>query len=196
MAAGDVPDCRAMFSQNPHAYLEEFWHAMFCEYCGSVDAKGGSMLQQETGKACASTCPGWARACQVIPWVAQIIVAVILAQTLFFKFTYAPETQVIFASRGGRPAATTVGMVELVCVILLLIPRTAAIGALLALLTISGAIYTHLSSLGIQIEDPVTHEKDGGLLFGLAVAVAIGALVVLAFRWRQLPYVGRMLARG
>jgi uncharacterized membrane protein YphA (DoxX/SURF4 family) len=154
----------------------------------------------ETGKASNSTaahaCPGWGRACQVIPWAAQIIVAVILAQTLFFKFTYAPETQVIFASRGGRPAATAVGTVELICAILLLIPRTAALGALLALLTISGAIFTHLTSLGIQIEDPVTHEKDGGLLFGLAVAVAVGALVVLAFRWRQLPYVGRVFGRG
>jgi uncharacterized membrane protein YphA (DoxX/SURF4 family) len=128
--------------------------------------------------------------------VAQIIVAVILAQTLFFKFMYAPETQVIFASRGGRPAATAVGIVELICVILLLVPRTAASGALLALLTISGAIFTHLTSLGIQIEDPVTHEKDGGLLFGLAVTVAVGSLVVLAFRWRQLPYVGRLVAGG
>ena len=61
----------------------------------------------------------------VISWAAQIIVAGILLQTLFFKFTYAPETQVIFAERGGRAAATVVGLVELVCVVLLLLPRTA-----------------------------------------------------------------------
>jgi putative oxidoreductase len=157
------------------------------------------MLQQDTGKPTGSsakpTC-GWTRACLVIPWLAQIVVAVVLAQTLFFKFTYAPETQYIFASRGGRPAATAVGTVELICVILLLIPRTAAIGALLALMTISGAIFLHLTSLGIQVEDPVTHEKDGGLLFGLALTVAVGSIVVLAFRWRQLPIVGRRIGQG
>jgi hypothetical protein len=119
-------------------------------------------------------------------------VALILAQTLFFKFTYAPETQVIFAHMGGRLAATAVGIVELLCVILLLVPRTAAIGAALSLLVISGAIFTHLTSLGIQVVDPATGEADGGFLFGLAVLVAIGSAVVLVFRWRQLPFVGHL----
>jgi hypothetical protein len=119
------------------------------------------------------------------------MVAVILAQTLFFKFAYAPETQVIFADRGGRPAATLVGVIELVCVILLLRSRTAALGAALSLMVISGAIFTHLTSLGIQITDPTTGEADGGLLFGLAVLVALGSVTVLSFRWRQLPLLNR-----
>src|SRR5262245_14086409 len=107
------------------------------------------MLVQERARPRAATGPlGLARA---ISWGAQVVVAVILAQTLFFKFTYAPETQVIFGDRGGRPAATAVGVLELVCVILLLVPRTAAWGAALALFVISGAIFTHLTSLGIQI---------------------------------------------
>ena len=130
----------------------------------------------------------------VASWVAQLGVAAILAQTLYFKFTYAPETQVIFADRGGRPAATAVGIVELVCVALLLIPRTAAVGAVLSLLVIGGALFTHLTSLGIAVTDPATGESDGGLLFGLAVAVAVGSLVVLALRWRQLPFVGRVVS--
>jgi uncharacterized membrane protein YphA (DoxX/SURF4 family) len=121
----------------------------------------------------------------VVPWVAQLGVALILAQTLYFKFTYAPETRVIFEDRGGRPAATAVGVVELVCVVLLLIPRTAALGALLALGVISGAIVTHLTSLGVQVIDPETKQGDGGLLFALALAVAFGSLIVLAYRWRR-----------
>jgi hypothetical protein len=128
----------------------------------------------------------------VIPWAAQVVVALILAQTLYFKFTYAPETQAIFARRGGRPAATALGVVELLCVILLLLPRTAALGAALSLLVISGAIFTHLTSLGIQVVDPATGEGDGGLLFGLALAVAVGSLVILGYRWRQLPFLGRL----
>jgi uncharacterized membrane protein YphA (DoxX/SURF4 family) len=145
--------------------------------------------------ACPADCPRhWLSA--LVPWAAQVGVAVILAQTLYFKFTYAPETQVIFGPRGGRPAATAVGIVELICVILLLIPRTAALGAALALLAISGAVVTHLTSLGIQVIDPQTGEGDGGVLFGLALAVAFGSLVVLAYRWRQLPFVTRFLTRG
>ncbi len=131
---------------------------------------------------------------KIVPWASQIIVALILAQTLFFKFTYAPETQVIFGNRGGRPAATAVGIVELVCAVLLLIPQTAAIGAGLSLFVISGAIFTHLTSLGLTIVDPPTGESDGGLLFGLAVAVAVGSVVVLVYRWRELPFVGTIFA--
>jgi uncharacterized membrane protein YphA (DoxX/SURF4 family) len=132
----------------------------------------------------------------IVSWVAQLIVALILAQTLYFKFTYAPETQYIFADRGGRAAATTVGLVELVCVVLLLIPRTAALGSVLALLVIGGALFTHLTSLGIQVVDPTTGEKDGGFLFFLAVTVAIGSLVVLVCRWRELPYISQLLNRA
>jgi uncharacterized membrane protein YphA (DoxX/SURF4 family) len=138
------------------------------------------------------TSPRPGLAARVAVWAAQVVVAVVLAQTLFFKFTYAPETQVIFADRGGRPAATAVGIVELLCVVLLLIPRTAVFGAALALLVISGAIVTHLTSLGIQVVDPATGQGDGGLLFGLAVVVAVGSALVLVVRRRELPLLGRL----
>ena len=129
-----------------------------------------------------------------IPWSAQIVVALILLQTLFFKFTYAPETAYIFEGRGGRPAATLVGAFELVAAVLLLCGgRWAACGAALALGLIGGAIMTHLTSLGIEVKNPTTGEGDGGLLFGLALVVAAGSLVVLAFRWKQLPVVPRLL---
>jgi hypothetical protein len=146
-----------------------------------------SLLQTETPRVIQPSV--WTK---VVPWAAQVTVALILAQTLFFKFTYAPETQVIFADRGGRLAATALGIVELLCVILLLVPRSAAVGAALSLLVISGAIITHLTSLGIQVVDPATGEGDGGLLFGLAVVVALASAVVLGFRWRQLPYLDRL----
>src|SRR4051794_21448786 len=113
------------------------------------------MLEQQTAnREDALPCPGACprrRVSKIVPWVAQVGVAIILIQTLFFKFTYAPETQLIFAGRGGRPAATAVGVLELVCAILLLIPRTAAAGAALALFVISGALFTHLTSLGIEV---------------------------------------------
>lgn len=129
-------------------------------------------------------------------WAVQILVAVILMQTLFFKFTYAPETQVIFASRGGRPAATAIGMIELICAILLLTPRASALGALIALAVISGAILTHLTSLGVEIVDPATGQGDRGLLFGLAVTVAIGSVLILWKRWQQLQHLHAWFVSG
>jgi hypothetical protein len=130
----------------------------------------------------------WRRAAGVASWAARLGVAGILAQTLFFKFTYAPETQYIFADRGGRPAATFVGVVELICVALLLFPRTAVWGAGLAMATITGALLTHLTSLGVVVVNPATGEGDGGLLFSLAVIVFLGSLAILVIHRRQLPW--------
>jgi len=130
----------------------------------------------------------------VVSWMAQVTVAVILLQTLYFKFTYSPETAYIFEDRGGRPAATLIGSLELVAAILLLTPRRVAIGAALALGLISGAIFTHLTALGLEVKDPATGEGDGGLLFGLAITVAVGSLGILCLRWRQLPRIHRWFA--
>jgi hypothetical protein len=123
-----------------------------------------------------------ARAAAVAGWICRLVTAGILAQTLFFKFTYAPETRVIFARLGGRPAATLVGLAELTCVVLLLVPRTAIYGAALSLAVIAGALGTHLFVIGIEVGDPATGRGDGGLLFGLALAVALLSFAILALR--------------
>lgn len=120
-------------------------------------------------------------------WIAQLAVAGILAQTLYFKFTAAPESVWIFETLGLEPwGRIGTGVAELVAVVLLLIPSTAAFGALLALGVISGAILSHLTKLGIEVRG------DGGLLFGLALAVFAGSLVVVWLRRAQLA---RFLAR-
>lgn len=130
------------------------------------------------------------RAQRVVSWVAQVGVAVILGQTLFFKLTYAPETQYIFESLGGRPAATFAALVELAAVVLLLVPRTAALGGAVALGVISGAIATHLGPLGIEVLNPETGEGDGGFLFVLALIVFGLSATVVAIRRAELPVVG------
>jgi hypothetical protein len=125
----------------------------------------------------------------VVSWICQIIVAAILFQTLFFKFTGAPESKYIFETLGLEPVGRIgSGIVELITVVLLLVPRTAAVGAVLALGTISGALLAHATKLGIVVQD------DGGLLFGLAVTVFVTSLVVLVSRRRQLPIIGHRLA--
>ena len=125
---------------------------------------------------------------RIVSWIGQLASAGILAQTLFFKFTGAPESRYIFSALGIEPwGRIGTGVLELVAVILLLVPRTAALGALLAAGLMVGAIGAHLALLGIQVQN------DGGLLFGLAVVVLILALVVLALRYRELPLVGSRL---
>lgn len=129
------------------------------------------------------------RTARIASWILQIAAAAILAQTLFFKFTYAPETRWIFDEKlgVGRAGATATGIVELICVVLLLIPRTPVYGALLALATMGGAILSHLAILGIESRNPDTGAGDGGALFGLAVGVAIIAIAVILIRRRELP---------
>ena len=85
-----------------------------------------------------------------------------------------------------------VGIMELLAVILLLIPRTVAYGALLALGTIGGAIVSHLAWLGFVIVDPSTGQGDGGLLFVLALLVALGSsILVLIHRKTLLQWIKR-----
>ncbi len=132
----------------------------------------------------------------IASWIAQIACAAIFLQTLYFKFTYAPETRIVFRDLGGRPAATAVGIAELVCAVLLLVPRAAVIGAVLALGTIAGAIASHLFVLGVEIVDPVTGKGDGGVLFGLALTIAVLSLAIVALRRRQLQaWVARLTGR-
>jgi hypothetical protein len=125
----------------------------------------------------------------IISWAARVTVAVILLQTLFFKFTGAEESKYIFSTLLGPEleayARIGSGVVELVAAILILLPSTVSLGALIALGTISGAIFSHLTKLGVVVKD------DGGLLFGLAVAVFLLSAQLLMLHRRELPVLGQ-----
>jgi uncharacterized membrane protein YphA (DoxX/SURF4 family) len=121
----------------------------------------------------------------VLSWVCRIVAAVILLQTLYFKFTGAPESVYIFTKVGLEPwGRYASGGAELFAAILLLLPRTAVVGALLAAGVMIGAIGSHLTKLGIVVQD------DGGLLFALAVTVFVCAIVTAFIHRRQIPLIG------
>jgi uncharacterized membrane protein YphA (DoxX/SURF4 family) len=125
----------------------------------------------------------------IISWTCRIAAAVILLQTLYFKFTGAEESVYIFTKVGLEPwGRYASGIVELFAAVLLLLPRTSWLGALLAAGVMVGAISSHLTKLGIVVKD------DGGLLFALAVIVFIAALVTLFIHRRQIPVVGNVFA--
>jgi len=122
----------------------------------------------------------------VVTWLAQLTVAVILLQTLFFKFTGAEESVYIFTTVGAEPwGRIGSGVIELIASLLLLFPAAAPIGAALAMASMAGAILTHLTLLGIEVKG------DGGLLFALALTAFVGSAIVLLVRRAQLPVVGR-----
>lgn len=130
------------------------------------------------------------KALKIFDWIVRIVVAVILLQTLFFKFSGARESIYIFTTVGAEPwGRIGSGVVELIASILLLIPRTAAVGAILVFGTACGAIFSHLTKLGLTI--PAV--DDHGELFGLAVTIFVGSLVVLYLRRGEIPLVGARL---
>jgi hypothetical protein len=122
----------------------------------------------------------------IVSVVLQLVAAGILLQTLFFKFTGAEESIYIFSTLGIEPwGRIGSGIVELIASMLLLYPPTAAVGAAIAMGSMSVAILSHLTVLGISVRN------DGGLLFALAVTVFVASAVIIVLRRAQLPLVGR-----
>lgn len=126
-----------------------------------------------------------AKAAAIVSWLCQLAAAVILLQTLFFKFSGAEESRFIFSTLGVEPwGRIASGVIELVAALLLLYPRTAAVGGTLAMGVMAGAILSHLFLLGISVKG------DGGLLFTLAVAVFLCGALVVYLRRAELPIIG------
>ena len=122
---------------------------------------------------------------KIFDWILRIITIAILGMSVFFKFTADPGSVYIFEKVGlGAPGRIGSGIVELIAVLLLLTPRYAWLGALLALGVISGAIVSHLTVLGIAVQG------DGGQLFGLALVVFVCSLVILYLHRREIPVIG------
>ena len=116
----------------------------------------------------------------IISWLLRIIAAVILLQTLYFKFTGHPESVELFTKLGVEPwGRIGTGIIELITGILLLIPATAFIGSFLGIGLMSGAILSHLTIIGIE------SKGDGGKLFILAIIVLICCLLIAIMFRRQ-----------
>lgn len=115
-------------------------------------------------------------------WIVKLIAVVILVQTLYFKFTGAEESVYIFQTLGVEPYGRIgSGVVELIASILILIPRTTLLGALLGIGTMVGAIFSHLFVLGIEVQN------DGGTLFILAIITFLCCLVLIYNQKSKIP---------
>jgi hypothetical protein len=133
---------------------------------------------------------GHTKAFLVSSWALRLIIAVILVQTLFFKFTAAKESVYIFSTLGMEPwGRIGSGIFELIASILLIVPSTVTLGALMALAATGSAILFHLTKLGIAL----TAVGDHGELFLLAVVVVLCSLTVLFLHRFEMPVIGDRL---
>jgi len=123
-----------------------------------------------------------------IPFFLRIVVAIILIQTLRFKFTAHPDSVYIFESVGLEPVGRIgTGVAELIASILLLIPRTIWAGAVITLGVMGGAIMMHLTQLGIEVNE------DGGILFITGVVTFVLAAIILFIYRKSIPVLGQKL---
>ncbi len=110
----------------------------------------------------------------VFTWIIKLTAVVILLQTLYFKFSAADESIYIFSALGIEPYGRIgSGIVELVASVLILIPRTTLLGAIIGLGTMTAAIIFHILVLGIVVQN------DGGTLFMLAVITFLCCAVLI-----------------
>lgn len=121
----------------------------------------------------------------------KIVAALIMLQTLFFKFTGAQESIDLFTQLVGKNESIMrfgTGIIELVASVLFFIPKKAWLGALLATGTMSGAILSHITILGIE------HNNDNGVLFIGALITLIASVILLFINKKQIPLLGKKLS--
>lgn len=115
----------------------------------------------------------------------RVVIAIILLQTLRYKFTGHTDSIYIFTKIGLEPFGRIgIGVLELIAAILILVPRTIWVGSLLSIGIISGALFLHVSQLGIEIN------KDGGTLFYMAVSIFTLSCLVLWNERKKIPLIG------
>lgn len=117
----------------------------------------------------------------------RLVAAAIMLQTLYFKFTGHPQSVQIFTELGMEPwGRIGIGVGELIASALILFPRTIGLGAALGAGLMAGAIFFHLTKLGIEVDG------DSGL-FNMGLIVFVCCLILL-WRYRsQVPVLNKII---
>jgi hypothetical protein len=114
-------------------------------------------------------------------WILKLLAAIIMLQTLYFKFTASEESVFIFSTLGMEPYGRIgIGVMELIASVLILYPKTTVYGAVLAVGLMAGALFFHITKLGIVVQG------DGGQLFIYALLVLISSLMLISIYRHQL----------
>jgi len=118
----------------------------------------------------------------ILSLILRLVPAIILLQTLYFKFSAAPESVFIFEQLGLEPwGRIGLGVAELIIAILIMVPKTTWLGALLGMGIMAGAIFSHVTKLGVVVQN------DGGTLFILALVTLICCMALVWVNRKQIP---------
>lgn len=118
------------------------------------------------------------------PIILKLIAAIIMLETLYFKFSGAQESIDLFTKIAGDNEAMMrigTGILELSAAILLFVPKKTWLGALLTIGLMSGAILSHLTILGIE------HNNDNGALFISAFIAFLAGITLFILNKKEIP---------
>ncbi|WP_205511307.1 DoxX family protein [Longitalea arenae] len=111
-------------------------------------------------------------------WALRVVAALIMLQTLYFKFTAHEQSVALFTQLGMEPwGRIGIGILELIAAVLILYPRTTGWGAALGLGLMSGALFFHLTILGIIV--------DGDAVLFIYALITFVCCVILFIRYRN-----------
>ena len=117
----------------------------------------------------------------IFTWILRIVAAAILIMTLYFKFTAHPQSVKLFTMVDMEPwGRIGTGICELIASVLILVPRTTLLGALMGLGLMAGAIFFHVTKLGIIFDG------DAGL-FTYAVVTFVCCLELIIMNRKKIP---------
>jgi uncharacterized membrane protein YphA (DoxX/SURF4 family) len=118
----------------------------------------------------------------ILSLILRLVPAIILLQTLYFKFSAAPESVFIFEQLGLEPwGRIGLGVAEFIIAILIMVPKTTWLGALLGIGIMAGALFSHVTKLGVVVQN------DGGTLFILALVTLICCMALVWVNRKQIP---------
>lgn len=109
----------------------------------------------------------------------RIVTAIILIQTLHFKFSGHPEAVHIFSQIGMEPwGRFGIGGIELIAGILFFLPKLWKLASLITFGLMIGAIGFHLfTPIGIVVA--YDGQSDGGQLFGMAIIALVFSAILI-----------------
>jgi hypothetical protein len=134
---------------------------------------------------------GGSKVLSIAVWVASLSTAGILGMAAFaklFDFNETGSRPLADALGVGRGVVAGIGLVELAALVLILIPRTRAVGALVAVGTMLGALFSHATTIGFR-GSPTAE------MWPLAVVVLAASGFVLWVTRGELPGIGAKLSR-
>ncbi len=113
----------------------------------------------------------------IVAWILRLVAVVIMVSTLYFKFTAHEQSVRLFTVLGMEPwGRIGTGIFELIASILILYPRTTGWGAGLGCGLMAGAIFFHLTKLGVKFDG------DYGLFTEAVIAFVCCAVLLLIYR--------------